>query len=88
MARVPKVHMPTPEEDAAIRQGIAADPDTFEIPADAKAIRRGPGRPAGTTKTQVTLKIDNDALTALKSPDAKGWQTRANEAIRRGLGLE
>ncbi len=83
-----KIRDNTPEEEAAIQRGIAADPDTWEAPAGAKFIpRRKPGRPPGTTKTQVSIKIDDDVLAKLKSPVPKGWQTRLNALLRRGLGL-
>lgn len=84
----PIVRDNTPEEEAAIRRGIAADPDTWEIPVGAKAIKRGRGRPPGKTKTQITINVDNDVLAQLKSPEPKGWQTRLNAALRKGLGLK
>ena len=37
-------------------------------------------------KQRVTLYLDPDVLTALKA-DGKGWQTRANAALRQALGL-
>jgi len=86
--KAPKVHMPTAAEDAKIRRGIAADPDTWEIPANAKAIKRGPGRPAGSNKTATSIMLDNDVIAALKTPEPKGWQTRANAALRVALGLD
>ena len=85
MNKVLKIIDNTPEEDAKIREGIAIDPDTWEIPANAKPRRRG--RPVGSKKAQVTVKIDNDVLAALKSPNGKGWQTRLNATLREALGL-
>lgn len=45
-----------------------------------------PPLPAGEKKQRVTLHLDPDVLAALKA-DGKGWQTRANAALRRALGL-
>jgi len=74
--------LPTPEEEAAIAAGIAADPDTYE-PTDAefKQFRRI-GRPrVATPKVPTTIRFDADVLAALKA-SGKGWQTRVNEAMR------
>ena len=45
-----------------------------------------PPLPATDRKQRVTLYLDPDILTALKQ-DGKGWQTRANAALRRALNL-
>lgn len=80
----PVIRDNTPEEDAKIRRAIAADPDTWEAAPDARVIRRG--RPAGTSKSQVTVKLDNDVLELLRA-GGRGWQTRMNAALREALGL-
>ena len=52
-------------------------------------ILRRQGRPAlppEQRKRRVTLHLDPDVLERLKA-DGKGWQTRANAALRRALGL-
>ncbi len=76
-----KIRLNTPEEDAAINAGIAADPDTYEMgPAEFKQLRRG--RPLGSgTKTQVTLRLDVDVLEKFRA-SGDGWQTRINEALK------
>ena len=83
MKKPPVIRDNTPEEDAKIRQQIADDPDAWETSPSAKVLKRG--RPAGQTKEQVTVRLDKALLDALKTPDAKGWQTRLNEAALRGL---
>lgn len=45
-----------------------------------------PPLPEAVKKRRVTLHLDPDVLDALKR-DGKGWQTRANAALRRALGL-
>lgn len=76
----------TPEQDARIKAAIATDPDTWEASETAKP--RRVGRPSGSNKSQVTVKLDNDVLDALRSPDRKGWQTRLNAHLRDALGLD
>lgn len=39
------------------------------------------GRPAGSDKTLVSLRIDNDVLERFRATGA-GWQTRINQALR------
>ena len=46
-----------------------------------------PPLPAAQRKKRVTLHLDPDVLERLKA-DGKGWQTRANAALRKALGLE
>lgn len=75
-------HLPTAGEDAAVRAGIAADPDTHEVGSAEFASMRGRGRPLGSgTKMQVTLRLDVDVVEKLKATGA-GWQTRANDVLR------
>ncbi len=45
-----------------------------------------PPLPEADRKQRVTLHLDRDILAALKA-EGKGWQTRANAALRRALGL-
>ena len=39
------------------------------------------GRPSGSDKTQIALRIDNNVLFAFKAT-GKGWQTRMNDALK------
>lgn len=74
--------VPTPEEDAAINAGIAADPDTHEVTDAEFAHMRRMGRPRlASPKIPTTIRFDADVLDALKGT-GKGWQTRVNEAMR------
>ena len=45
-------------------------------------IRRG--RPPGSAKTQVSLRIDNDVLAAFRA-QGPGWQSRMNEALKKAV---
>jgi uncharacterized protein (DUF4415 family) len=47
------------------------------------------GRPLGSltsSKTQVTLRLDSEALDRIKAA-GPGWQTRINDAVRKAAGL-
>ena len=75
-------NLPSDEEDARIRAGIAADPDTHEVSDAELALMRRPGRPLGSgTKTQITLRLDTDIVEKFKA-SGDGWQTRINEVLR------
>jgi uncharacterized protein (DUF4415 family) len=75
----------------AIRRDALAGvepPDDEESPDMAEAMRaelkRLRGRPAGSDKTQIALRVDNATLAAFKA-QGKGWQTRMNEALAEWL---
>jgi uncharacterized protein (DUF4415 family) len=78
--------LPTPEEDAAIAAGIAADPDTYEVPTEEiAAMRPMRGRPRlEQPKASLTMRIDADTLDALKAT-GPGWQTRVNDLLRKAV---
>lgn len=95
----PDTIVPTPEEDAAINAGIAADPDTEELddawfararpasvvdPELVERVRRGRGRQKTPTKEQVTIRLDAD-ITAHFREGGPGWQTRLNNTLRRAV---
>ena len=95
----PDTMAPTPEEDAAINAGIAADPDTEELddawfararpasvvdPELVERGRRGRGRQKAPTKEQVTIRLDAD-ITAHFRAGGPGWQTRLNDTLRRAV---
>ena len=83
MSNKRKLVIPTDKEDAAIRTGIAADPDTHELTdAELKQLRPMRGRPIGSgTKEQLTVRFDSDVINAFKQA-GDGWQTRMNDALR------
>lgn len=45
-----------------------------------------PPLPEAEKKQRVTMYLDPDVIARLKS-DGRGWQTRANAALRKALGL-
>jgi len=69
------------------------DPDDFDVTEEAleqalaeREARRSAraGRPAGSNKEQVALRIDKDVLAKFRAT-GPGWQTRINEALRRAV---
>ena len=58
--------------------------DRAEIRIGDKVVRRG--RPPGSTKTQVSLRVDNDVLAAFRAQGA-GWQSRMNAALKKAIGI-
>lgn len=55
-----------------------------ELNAALAASRARRGRPAGASKTQIALRIDNDTLAAFRAT-GQGWQSRMNAALREWL---
>jgi uncharacterized protein (DUF4415 family) len=74
--------LPTPEEDAEINRGIAADPDTYE-PSDEEFRQFRPiGRPrAAVTKERITIRLSREVVETFRASGA-GWQTRMDEALK------
>ncbi|GAB7524049.1 BrnA antitoxin family protein [Paraburkholderia sp. 2C] len=83
MKKQPRLIRNTPEEEAAIARGIAADPDTFE-PSDEQfsQMKRRAGRPKlEHPKVAVTIRYDPEIIERFRS-SGEGWQTRMNDALR------
>ncbi len=81
-----KLIKPSDAEDQAITLAAMSDADALPLTdgewAQARPqLKRGPGRPVGSNKSQVTLRLDLEVLQALKST-GRGWQTRANDVLR------
>lgn len=74
--------IPTPEEDAAINAGIAADPDTYEPTHEEFKSLRPVGRPkAEVTKDRITIRLSADVTRYFRST-GKGWQSRIDEVLK------
>jgi uncharacterized protein (DUF4415 family) len=72
-------------ETSARAKPVWAFPELVEILQKHGKLGRPP-LPEAQKKHRVTLYLDPDILARLKA-DGKGWQTRANAALRRALGL-
>lgn len=57
-----------------------------EVHTPEKIEARRRGRPAGTTKEPVKIRLDADVLAALRAT-GDGWQTRINDTLRASLQL-
>jgi uncharacterized protein (DUF4415 family) len=91
---------PTPEEDAAIQRGIDADPDTWEVTEKDLArarpmrevdpdivedwLRRTRGKQKTPTKVLVSLRLERDVVERLRA-SGRGWQSRANDMLRKAV---
>lgn len=52
----------------------------------AALVKRGRGRPAGSDKDRIAIRVDRDVLARFKAA-GPGWQSRINEALRKAVGL-
>jgi uncharacterized protein (DUF4415 family) len=70
------------EEDARIREGIAADPDTREL-SESEMNQLCPlGHPkASFTKQAVSIRLSPEVLDLFKA-SGPGWQTRIDTVLR------
>lgn len=69
------------EEDFARAKPVDAFPEL------ARLVKPGrPPLPEDQKKQRVTMYLDRDVVERLKE-GGKGWQTRANERLRKALGL-
>lgn len=59
--------------------------DHADLMIGRQIIRRG--RPPGSAKTQVSLRLDNEVIAAFRA-QGPGWQSRMNEALRKAAGVE
>ena len=58
--------------------------DKADFKIGRKVIRRG--RPPGSTKRLVSLRLDEAVLEAFRA-SGPGWQSRINQALRKAAGL-
>lgn len=83
-----KFEIPDQNEQRVIQQGIAADPDAYEL-SDAQLAQLRPlakmrtlGRPkADSVKERVTIRLSPE-VTEFFRASGKGWQTRMNDALK------
>ena len=95
----PGTIIPTPEENAAINAGIAADPDTFElddewfararpaIEVHADLVENSPrqqDKRKAHAKENVTIPLDTDVVARFRE-SGPGWEDRLNETLRRAV---
>ena len=94
-----KIKYPTPEENEAIQRGIDSDPDNPELTTEEIAGMRpfsevfpeqyaewvrSRGSQEAPAKERVSLRLDRDVLQALRA-GGRGWQDRANAALRKAV---
>jgi len=71
--------LPDDDEEARIKAGIEADPDTYEV-TDFSTLRKV-GRPVSEeTKDRVNIRLSKEITQYFKAT-GKGWQTRINKVL-------
>lgn len=73
---------PTDAENAVITSAARSDADNLPLTGnELQQFKRGRGRPAGSSKEQVTLRLDAEVLETFRSAGS-GWQTRINDVLK------
>ena len=73
---------PTDTEDAVINAAARSDSDNPPLTNnELQQFKRGRGRPAGSSKELVSLRLDSMVLDSFRSTGS-GWQTRINEVLK------
>jgi uncharacterized protein (DUF4415 family) len=91
---------PTLEQEAVIQRGIDADPDTWEVTEEdlarmrpvrevhpdivADYLRRKRGKQKAPTKVLVSLRLEREVVDRLRA-SGRGWQSRANDMLRKAV---
>lgn len=73
------------DEDFANAKSVWDFPELVEMLQKEGKLGRRP-LPDDKRKQRVTLYLDRDVIARLKA-DGRGWQTRANAALRKAIGL-
>ena len=79
------------EEERAINEGIASDPDTWEKTDEmfARATRGVPPEIAHLLgRRTVSLTLDQAVVDHFKGDDPEGFETSVNAALRKAAGLD
>lgn len=81
-----KLMLNTPEEEAQINAGIAADPDTYELTEEEfKQLRPARGRPVlAHKKMMLSMRVEPAVLAKLRA-SGDGWQTRAAAVLKEAV---
>lgn len=84
MSKTPPVVFDDDNPEWTAADFARARPASQVLPAEAAAalVKNKGGRPKGSDKTQIALRVDNDTLDRFKASGA-GWQSRMNDALRK-----
>ncbi len=86
MTKTSKTRRNADDAPLTIKEMKTARPFRKADPALVAAIRKSRGRPTGRRKESVHLSLDKDLITVLRA-SGKGWQTRANDKLRKAFKL-
>jgi uncharacterized protein (DUF4415 family) len=78
------IELPSNDENTLINQGIASDPDTYELQTsefnELKPVKSG--RPkAQITKQRISIRLSPEVLAAFKA-SGKGWQSKIDNVLK------
>jgi len=73
--------MPTDADDLSINEGIAADPNTYELSEVEFFKLRPVGRPlAAVTKDRITIRLSQEVTDYFRGT-GKGWQSKVDKIL-------